>query len=85
MSDFEKKQAPGQLIYADISNSGVHVQHAALTSTPYPSLSLQLDDSQVQYADVKPHKSTTNPDMVVDAEAGMYYNNYSPVNYKLNM
>ena len=71
LNDSEKKQAPGQLIYADIGNSvDIHGQHAAPIFMPYPSLSLQLDDSQVQYADVKPRQSTTNHDMAVDTEAG---------------
>ena len=73
LNDSEKKEAHGQLIYADIGN--LVVQHtASISATPYPSLSLQLDDSQVQYADINPHQSTTNHNnniiMVVEAEAG---------------
>ena len=85
LNDFEKKQAPGQLIYADIGNSvDSHGQHAAPISIPYPSLSLQLDDSQVQYADIKPHQSTTNRDMVVDGtEAGNNWRTY-PVILRYN-
>ena len=78
LNDSEKKQAPGQLIYADIGNSvDTHGQHVAPISMPYPSLSLQLDDSQVKYADVKPHQSITNHDMVVDTEAGKLSSTYS--------
>jgi hypothetical protein len=63
LSNNEKKPTQGELVYADIGNSAsVLVHSAAPASVPYPSLSLQLDDSQVQYADVKPHdhQSTTN-------------------------
>ena len=73
MNDSEKKPTEGQLIYADIGNSPSNLQHAAPASVPYPSLSLQLDDSQVQYADVKPHQIVIkNDNMVVDTELGTY-------------
>ena len=87
LNDFEKKQSLVQLIiYADIGNSSsTHAQHAAPISGPYPSLSLQLDDSQVQYADVKPHQSTTTSDIMVDIEAGMYRYQHREFYYQLSM
>ena len=73
MNDVEKKQAHGQLIYADIGNL-VAQYTAPVSAMPYPSLSLQLDDSQVQYADINPQQSTTNhnDNMELDTEAGTY-------------
>lgn len=74
LNDSEKKEAHGQLIYVDIGTS-VAQHTTSISAMPYPSLSLQLDDSQVQYADINPHQSTTNHNniiMVVEAEAGTY-------------
>ena len=73
LNDVEKKQAHGQLIYADIGNS-VAQYTAPVSAMSYPSLSLQLDDSQVQYADINPQQSTANhnSNMKVDTEAGTY-------------
>lgn len=61
LNNDKEKPLQGELVYAELGNSApIHDANVVPASVPYPSLSLQLDDSQVQYADIEPHQSTTN-------------------------
>ena len=67
-----KKKTHQNSVYADIAQS-THLVHSTI-STTHPSISLQLDDDRVQYADVNHIKSDHSIDDVIEEnEPGKFF------------